>query len=98
MKQGAAQFCRKAVFEKLNGYDENIFVGEDIEFYWRLSKFARNNNGRLYFIENPRVKTSARRLDRMSLWKMFLLMQPVFIRLAWRKKSLWKDWYEKTIR
>jgi glycosyltransferase involved in cell wall biosynthesis len=98
MKQGAAQFCRKDVFEKLDGYDEKIFVGEDVEFYWRLSKFAKNNNGVLSFIENPKVITSARKFDRMSLWKTFLLTHPIFIRLAWRKKFFWKDWYEKAIR
>jgi len=98
MKQGAAQFCRKAVFEKLNGYDKGIFVGEDIEFYWRLTKFAKQSKGHLSFIEHPKVRTSARRLDKTSLWKTFVLWNPMFIRLAWRKKSFWKDWYEKTIR
>ena len=41
MAQGAAQFCRKSVFEKLEGYDQTIFMGEDIEFYWRLSNFTK---------------------------------------------------------
>jgi glycosyltransferase involved in cell wall biosynthesis len=98
MAQGAAQFCRKSAFEKLEGYDKTIFMGEDIEFYWRLSKFAKQNCGRLHFIEHPVVITSARRFDKMSLWKTFLLTHPVFIRLAWRKKSFWNDWYEKAVR
>jgi glycosyltransferase involved in cell wall biosynthesis len=98
MKQGAAQFCRKLVFEELGGYDRTIFMGEDVEFYWRLSKFAERKKGYLYFVEHPRVVTSARRFDRMSLWKTFLLTHPVFIRLAWRRKSFWKDWYEKAVR
>ena len=98
MKQGAAQFCRKAVFEKLKGYDESIFVGEDIEFYWRLTKFAKQNGGHLFFVEQPKVKTSARRLDKISFWKTFVLMNPIYIYLNWRKKSFWEDWYEKTIR
>ena len=98
MKQGATQFCRKAVFEKLNGYDKSIYVGEDLEFYWRLAKFAKQNQAHLSFIEQPKVKTSARRLDKTSLWKTFVHWNPMFIRLAWRKKSLWKDWYENTFR
>lgn len=98
MKQGAAQFCRKAVFEMLNGYDKSIYVGEDIEFYWRLTKFAGQNGGHAFFIKEPKVKTSARRLDRISFWKTFVLMNPIYIILNWRKKSLWKEWYEKTIR
>lgn len=98
MKQGAAQFCRKSVFEKLGGYDTSIFVGEDIDFYWRMAKFAKQNAGHLSFIENPKVRTSARRLDKTSLWKTFVHWNPMFIRLAWRRKSVWKDWYEKTFR
>ncbi|MCA1625137.1 MAG: glycosyltransferase [Acidobacteria bacterium] len=98
MAQGAAQFCRKSVFENLEGYDQTIFMGEDVEFYWRLSKFAKRNKGYLHFVEHPKVITSARRFDKMSLWKTFFLTHPIFIRLTWRRKSLWKDWYEKAVR
>jgi glycosyltransferase involved in cell wall biosynthesis len=98
MAQGAAQFCRKTVFERLEGYDQTIFMGEDVEFYWRLSKYARRNNGYLRFVKHPKVRTSPRRFDKMSLWKTFLLTHPIFIRLTWRKRSFWKDWYEKAVR
>lgn len=98
MKQGAAQFCRKDIFGELGGYDESIYMGEDVMFYWRLSKLAEQKQGRLSSIESPRVVTSARRFDRMSLWKTFLLTHPFFILLASRKKRFWRDWYEKPLR
>ena len=98
MKQGAAQFCRRAAFETLGGFDTSIYVGEDIEFYWRLTKFAKQNGGHLFFIKQPKVKTSPRRLDKIPFWKTFVLMNPIYIRLLWRKKSFWKFWYEKTVR
>jgi glycosyltransferase involved in cell wall biosynthesis len=98
MKQGAAQFCRRAAFETLGGYDKSIFVGEDIEFYWRLTKFARRRGGHLSFIDEPKVKTSPRRLDKISFWKTFVLMNPIYIRLLWRRKSFWEFWYDKTVR
>jgi glycosyltransferase involved in cell wall biosynthesis len=98
MKMGAAQFCRRAVFEKTGGYDEEIFVGEDIHFYWRLGDRARRSGGYLFFIEDVQVVTSPRRFDRMSLWKTFLLTHPVYIRLNWKRKSVWKDWYERSVR
>ena len=98
MKQGAAQFCRKSVFEKLGGYDSTIFMGEDVEFYWRLSKFAKGKGGRLDFIEDLHVTTSTRRFDKMSLGKTFLLTNPMFIPFAWRQKGWWKDWYEDAVR
>ncbi len=98
MAQGAAQFCRKSVFEELGGYDATIFMGEDVEFYWRLSRFTRRNGGYLHFVEQPKVVTSTRRFDKMSVWKTLLLTHPAFIRFAWRKKSYWSDWYEKPVR
>ena len=55
MRQGAAQFCRKDVFRTLGGYDETIFVGEDVEFHWRLDRLASKLGGRTAFIERPRV-------------------------------------------
>jgi glycosyltransferase involved in cell wall biosynthesis len=98
MKQGAAQFCRKSVFEKIKGYDQTIFMGEDVEFYWRLSDFAKRNKGYLHFIHHPKVITSTRRFDRVGIWKIFLFTHPIFIRLNWKKKSFWKDWYERAVR
>lgn len=98
MKQGAAQFCRKDVFESLGGYDEKIYLGEDIEFYWRLTKYAKENGGTLNFIEEPKVKTSARRFDKMNFFKTLVLTHPFYILLNKKRASAWKDWYEKAVR
>jgi glycosyltransferase involved in cell wall biosynthesis len=98
MRQGAAQFCRKEVFRTLGGYDETIFVGEDVEFHWRLDRLASKLGGRTAFIERPRVVTSTRRFEKMSLLRTVVLTHPVTIFSAWRKRSVWKDWYENAIR
>lgn len=98
MKQGAAQFCRKEVFDKLGGYDERIFLGEDIDFYWRLTALAKREGGSLSFIELPKVVTSTRRFDKMSIWKTLLLTNPLYILLNSRRASSWKDWYENAVR
>ena len=98
MAQGATQFCRRPVFEKLGGYDRTIFVGEDVEFYWRLSRFAKQHKAKLHFINAPKVVTSSRRFNKMSVWKILLLTHPLFIFLVWRKKAFWNDWYRKSIR
>ncbi len=98
MKQGAGQFCRRSVFETLGGYDESIFIGEDVEFYWRLSKFAKRKGGYLKFLADPKVITSSRRFNQMGIRKILLLTNPILILLTWRRKSVWKDWYEDTVR
>ena len=98
MKQGAAQFCRREIFAELGGYDESIFLGEDVAFYWSLTKLARQKGGRLDFIENMSVITSSRRFDKMSLWRTAVLTHPIFIGLFYKRASVWKDWYDNAVR
>jgi glycosyltransferase involved in cell wall biosynthesis len=98
MRQGALQFCRAEVFRQLGGYDTTIYVGEDIEFHWRLDKLARKQGGFTSFIEEPSVLTSSRRWNRMGLMRMLFFTHPITIFLAWRVRSFWKDWYERPIR
>jgi glycosyltransferase involved in cell wall biosynthesis len=97
-KLGATQFCRKSVFHEIDGYDETIFMSEDVQFYRQLTKYAKQKDAHLFFVEEPRVVTSARRFDKMSLWKTLLLTNPMFFILTSRKKWFWKDWYEKAVR
>jgi predicted glycosyltransferase involved in capsule biosynthesis len=97
-KQGATQFCRQTAFEEIGGYNEKIFMGEDVEFYWRLTKYAKRLQGNLFFIQNPKVKTSARRYSKMPWWKILVITHPFFMLPAAKSKRFWKDWYEKPVR
>jgi glycosyltransferase involved in cell wall biosynthesis len=98
MRQGATQFCRKDVFVELGGYDTSIYVAEDVEFHWRLDRLARRRGGHTAFIEDPKVITSTRRFEKMSLLKTIVITHPVTIFSMWRKRSVWKDWYENAVR
>lgn len=98
MRQGALQFCRADVFRELGGYDTTIFVGEDVEFHWRLDKLAKKQGALTAFVAAPRVITSSRRWNKMGLWRMVFFTHPVTIFVGWRIRSLWKDWYENAVR
>ena len=98
MRGGALQFCRADVFRELKGYDTTIYVGEDIDFHWRLDRLARDRDAHTAFIEEPKVLTSSRRWNRMGLVRMLFFTHPVTVLLAWRIRSFWKDWYEDAIR
>jgi glycosyltransferase involved in cell wall biosynthesis len=63
MAQGAVQFCRRGAFSALRGYDESIYMGEDVDFYWRLSRFARARGERVRLLRDVRVVPSCRRFD-----------------------------------
>jgi glycosyltransferase involved in cell wall biosynthesis len=98
MKQGAAQFFRRDVFDAIGGYDERIYLGEDIDIYWRATKYAKQNGGTLSFIEDPKVVTSTRRFDKMSIWDTMVLTHPVFILLNWKRSKPWRRWYDGSVR
>ena len=44
MVQGATQFCRKDIFEQVGGYDERVWIGEDVDFYWALKRLAKQEH------------------------------------------------------
>ncbi len=94
MAQGAAQFCRREAFLALGGYDETIYMGEDVDFYWRMSRAARRGGRRVCYITDVRVTPSARRFDRWPIWKTLLWTNPVLIALLRRRKGAWRGWYE----
>ena len=98
MQGGALQFCRTSVFHELGGFDTTIYVGEDINFHWRLARLARQRDAHTTFIEGPKVLTSSRRWNRMGLVRLLFFTHPMTVFAARRMPSFWKDWYEDTIR
>jgi glycosyltransferase involved in cell wall biosynthesis len=94
MAQGATQFCRRDSFFALDGYDESLFMGEDVDFYWRLKRLAKRQNGRVVAIADLRVVPSTRRFDQWRLWRTLVWTNPVFILLFQRTKTCWHGWYK----
>jgi glycosyltransferase involved in cell wall biosynthesis len=94
MAQGATQFCRRDLFFALNGYDETLFMGEDVDFNWRLKRIAKRQNGGVVFIEDPRVVPSTRRFDQWRLWRTLVWTNPLFILLFQRRRTCWHGWYK----
>ena len=98
MVQGSTQFCRKEVFDEVGGYDENAWIGEDVDFYWALKKHAKRNGGTAHVIREPRVRPSSRRFDKWPLWRTLIWTNPLFIALFRRRKSFWEGWYTDAVR
>ncbi len=98
MVQGAAQFCRKDAFEQVGGYDEQMWMGEDVDFYWHLRKLAARTRRTARFLREPRVRPSSRRFDKWPLWKILVWTNPVVIGLFRRWKPAWKGWHSDAVR
>ncbi len=88
MAQGAAQFCRREAFERLGGYDESLYMGEDVDFYWRLRRL-----GPVAYLRDVQVVASPRRFDRWPLWRILVWTNPLFILACRRSPRAWRAWY-----
>jgi hypothetical protein len=93
MAQGAAQFCCREAFEALGGYDERLFMGEDVDFYWRMRRLARRCGKRTVLVRDVRVVPSPRRFDAWPLWKTLLWTNPAVVALLRRWEPAWRAWH-----
>ncbi|MBV9928924.1 MAG: glycosyltransferase [Acidobacteria bacterium] len=96
--QGATQFCRRDAFDELGGFDETLYVGEDVDFYRRLKRLARQRRGHVKLVEDVRVEPSARRFDRWHFARTLVWTNPLFVLLFRRRRSAWRGWYEEVPR
>ncbi len=86
-------FVEKKLFEKLEGFDEDLTIYEDNEFISRLY-----NNSRFIVIQKS-VKTSARKYLKNGIWKLqfHFLMIHIKYKLGVTQKELLK-YYKKNIK
>lgn len=98
MAQGATQFSRRDVYTSLLGYDESLYMGEDVDFYWRLKQFAKRHHARVCFIPDIQVIPSTRRFDQWSFWRTLVWTNPLFILIFRRRKGPWREWYSTITR
>lgn len=98
MVQGAVQFCRRRIFEQTGGYDESVWMGEDVDFYWKLKRLAKSTGRTVRLIGEPRVRPSCRRFDEWPVWKIIVWTNPLAIALLRRWKRVWAGWYSDPVR
>lgn len=62
MPAGSFFFVKKSIFEKVDGFNEELFISEELDLGKKLKKY-----GRLTILSHP-IQTSARKLDDYSTW------------------------------
>ncbi len=98
MAQGATQFLRRRTFDELGGYDESLWMGEDVDFIWTLRRLARRTDARVRLLSEPRVRPSCRRFDEWPLWRILVWTNPLVIASLRRWKGAWRGWYVHPVR
>jgi len=92
--QGGVQFCHRRFFERLGGYDESLWMGEDVEFFRRLRHIAKVDKKRVVVLREPEVIASARRFDQWPLHRTLLYTNPLVASLLARRRKTWERWYQ----
>jgi glycosyltransferase involved in cell wall biosynthesis len=98
MAQGATQFCLRDTFTALGGYDESLFMGEDVDFYARMRRHAQHVGGSVRFIDDLKVMPSCRRFDQWALWRTLIWTNPLVIAPFRRARFMWRGWYDAPLR
>ncbi len=84
-------YCKRSVFEKMHGFDEQVKVGEDFELVQRFAKA-----GVLYeVLEQPKIHTSVRRLRKEGRIRFVLKMINSFFNVqiyGYRKNPTAKEY------
>lgn len=87
MGRGECQIIRKEVFEKVGGYNDTIFAGEDFDLFRRIARV-----GKIRFLDECIIHESTRRFRKDGYIKTLLLwfFNSIFVLLF--NKSLSKSW------
>ena len=93
MAQGAAQFCRRDAFVAVGRFEESLFMGEDVDFFWRLRKLAKSKGQYVQIVRDLQVVPSCRRFDQWPLWRILIKTNPFYIFVFKRMKFAWQGWY-----
>lgn len=103
---GGVWFCRRADFETIGGYNENISASEDVRFLWALRRLGRSQSpklklaNRFSFAQPAPAICSVRKANAHGDWHMLLDLVRVPMRALVDRKAIdryiGKYWYEDT--
>lgn len=93
---GSFLFCRATAFRMLGGFDQELFVSEEIDLSRRLKRLARRGRQQMVILDRHPLRTSPRKLhlySRWEFWRFFVryLCNP---RAAQRNRDACPVWYD----
>ena len=93
--QGGLFFLTKESFQKLGGFNENLYSAEDIDFAKRLKALGKKNGKRFAMLFSSYLITSCRKFDRLGDWYFIYNLQETISLLRGKNKDAAnKIWYD----
>jgi glycosyltransferase involved in cell wall biosynthesis len=71
---GGLFWCRRADFEAVGGFNEELLVAEDLDFAKRLKALGRKRGKRFKNLWGASITTSCRKFDRFGDWFVFRML------------------------
>jgi len=92
--------CRKKDFESFGGFDETIYVAEDVQLAYDLKKLGKPRGQKFELTRDGWIITSTRKIDQTPLWRMvYKLIGFAFgLQKKIRSKKYCELWYDKAAR
>lgn len=93
---GAFIFCDMEAFRKLGGFNNELFVAEELDFSERLKKLAKQTGKCIAILHRHPLVTSARKMQLYSMREHFwFLLRMIFMpRRAMRSREKAHLWYD----
>ena len=93
---GGFLYCTREDFQKVNGFPETMYAGEELGLVRKLKKLNRKSPKKFKIITNPPVITSSRKLSWYGNTQIILyLLLLFFFPLAVRFQKLCGFWYNR---
>jgi glycosyltransferase involved in cell wall biosynthesis len=87
MGRGECQIVRRNIFEKLGGYNENIYAGEDFDLFRRIRQI-----GKIKYEQNIVIYESPRRYRKYGHFNIFYSWLVNSVSVILFGKSISKEW------
>jgi glycosyltransferase involved in cell wall biosynthesis len=81
-------FCRRADFEAIDGYDEELRYAEDVDLLWKLRRLGRSDGRRLVRLRGVKAIASTRKFDTWGDWHYLRHMPGLAWRMLFRRSQM----------
>jgi len=77
---GSFLFCRRDIFEDLDGFSLQRYAGEELDLSRRLKRAGKKEGLAFRILRKGRLRTSARKLELYSTWEILSMFLKVIVR------------------
>jgi glycosyltransferase involved in cell wall biosynthesis len=72
LKPFGKSFVRRSALNEIDGFNENIHLGENVDMLFRIKQYARIHSKKFIHISKPEIKCSLRRFEKLGYLKIII--------------------------